>query len=132
MPQTVAPSADPRIAALTAFFTKYKCPELSFDLIPDYLNAADKNNLNYRILPAISVQESSCGRHYPVLTNNLWGWDSARTSFPSLREGLNFVAERLANGYYYKGKTLDQILHAYNPNALYAPKIKALTKEIAP
>jgi hypothetical protein len=62
--------------------------------------------------------------------NNWLGWNSAKTGFTSVPAGIVFVSEKLANGRYYKDKTLNQKLKAYNPNALYAPKIKALMKEI--
>ena len=123
---------DPRIAQLTQFFQHYKCPQVSFDEINDYLNAADKNNLDYRILPALSVQESTCGKHYPSDTHNLWGWNSANSGFGSIREGIDFVSEQLAGGRYYQGKSLIQKLHAYNPNVEYAPKIIGLIKEMQP
>ncbi len=32
---------------------------------------ADKYNIDHRILPAISVQESSCAKHYPSAANFL-------------------------------------------------------------
>jgi len=57
---------DPREANLAAFFTARKCPDINFSLIPDYLAVADQYNLDWRILPAISVQESSCLQYYPV------------------------------------------------------------------
>lgn len=117
-------------AALIKLFQHYKCPQLSFDVINDYLNAADTNNLDYRILPAISVQESSCGKHYPTRTHNLWGWNSAQSGFSSIPQGIDFVSKQLAGGRYYQGKSLIQKLRAYNPNAEYAPKIMALMKEM--
>jgi hypothetical protein len=122
------PAADHRAANLHQFFSKYKCPEPYNE--DAYVQAANAYNLDYRILPAVSVQESSCGKHYPVVTNNLWGWDSAQTGFGSIREGIDFVSEQLAGGRHYQGKSLIQKLRAYNPNAEYAPKIMALMKEI--
>lgn len=126
-----AQSLDIRAVALSQFFQKFKCPSLNYQLIPNYLEAADKYNIDYRLLPAISIQESSCGQHYPSDTNNLWGWASARVRFESLQVGVDFVSQQLANGRYYAGKNLDDKLKAYNPNATYALKIKALMKEIS-
>jgi hypothetical protein len=51
-------------------------------------------------------------------------------TFGSVADCIQFVSEQLANGVYYRGKTLDQMLNAYNPNPSYAPKIKGLMKEI--
>lgn len=53
---------DNRWSYLGLFFTKYHCPDFNYTLINDYINAVDQNHIDYRILPAVSVQESSCGK----------------------------------------------------------------------
>jgi hypothetical protein len=119
------------MAALTTFFSTHKCPSYSLDLISDYLNAADQDNLDYRLLPAISIIESSCGRH--ACPNNFWGWNSCKGStFTDPAAGIYFIADKLENGDYYRGKTIEQKLHAYNPNPQYAPKVLQLMREIEP
>jgi len=122
---------DPRIEKLKQFFDQYKCPAISYTLINDYLNAADQNNIDYRILPAISIEESGCGRHSPDGANNFLGWDSGRKRFATLHESIGFVAQQLGHGHYYAGKSLIKKLHAYNPNVEYAFKITGLMKEIS-
>jgi hypothetical protein len=130
-PQKAQPSTeDPRDQQLSAFFTHYNCPELSFQLINTYIHAADQNNLDYRILPAISVQESGCGRHYPQGSNNIFGWDSGRERFSSLPQAASFVAQQLAIGHYYRGKTAFEKLRAYNPNPSYALNVYQLMQQI--
>jgi hypothetical protein len=116
---------------LMAFFRHYKCPQINFELIDHYLDAADKHQIDWRLLPAISVQESSCLKRYPVHTHNPFGWASARVGFDSLPSTISFVSEKLANGKYYAGKTIDGKLAAYNPNPTYKLKIKALMGQIA-
>jgi hypothetical protein len=132
LPQTVKQDAKPdaRIDALKSFFKTNKCPQLNYDLINDYLTAADQNHLDFRILPSISVIESGCGKQYPTATHNLWGWDSARSGFSSFREGISFVSERLAHGQHYTNKTIIKKLNAYNPNPAYALKVIKLMAEI--
>ncbi|PYT11356.1 MAG: hypothetical protein DMG59_26660, partial [Acidobacteria bacterium] len=61
---------------------------------------------------------------------NHWGWDFARTGFESVPSGIDFVARQLAKGRYYRGKTVDEKLHAYNPNPQYAREVKQLMLEI--
>jgi hypothetical protein len=123
---------DSRDSHLSSFFVRHECPPINFELIPDYLDAADRYKLDYRLLPAISVQESSSAKRYPPDSRNLWGWDSAKTGSESLQRGIDFIARQLSNGHYYVGKTLEQKLHSYNPNPNYAPKIIGLMKEIEP
>ena len=125
---------DPRVAPLLNFFSRHHCPDMDlngFYFISNYLDAADQNHIDYRILPAISIQESSCGLHYPKDTNNILGWDSARKGFGSIPEAISFVAQQLATGYYYQGKSTEEKLRAYNPNPSYAPEVEKLMKEIS-
>lgn len=121
------PSVDPRIENLTRFFDHYHG---STAYINDYLNAADKNQIDYRLLPAISIAESSGGKH--ACGFNWWGWNSCKgDNFSSVAQGIQFVSGQLANGHYYKGKTIEQKLHAYNPNVEYASKIIGFMKDIS-
>jgi len=124
------PPADHRWSNLGLVFAKYKCPKKTYQLIDDYITSADKYSVSYTLLPAISLLESSCGRHQRF--NNWWGWNSANSGFPSLADGIDFVQSQLANGRYYKDKPIAQKLRAYNPNPEYAPKIMGLMKEIEP
>lgn len=118
LPEVKQPSLDIRALKLEAFFIKHKCPQPYYT--NDYLSSADKYNIPFILLPAISVAESSCGRHQRY--NNWWGYWSDSKGFSSVSEGVDYVSSQLANGRYYKGKTLDQILRAYNPNPSYTPK----------
>ena len=113
---------DDRTANLTRFFTRYHA---STAYINDYINAADKYDIDYRLLPAISVAESSAGQH--ACGNNWWGWQSCKgNNFVSVAQGIQFVSDQLANGNYYRGKSIDEKLRAYNPNPAYAPRSRNL------
>jgi len=121
---------DVRAVKLGKFFDRYRCPEINYKLIDDYINAADRYGIPYNLLPAISLAESTCAKRYPKDTNNIWGWDSARSGFTSLSEGIDFVSERLANGRYYANKSTTKKLNAYNPNPEYAPRVERFMAEI--
>jgi hypothetical protein len=118
--------ADPRPERLKAFFDAYGCPGPLH--VEEYLRAADTYAIDYRLLPALSLVESTCGRYERM--NNRWGWDSARTGFRSVPHGIHFLARQLANGKYYRGKTLDEKLRTYNPNPVYPREIRRLMREI--
>jgi hypothetical protein len=120
---TVSPQE--RASRLERFFDSYHCPSPRHT--SDYLRAADAYHLDYRLLPAISVIESKCG-FYPRL-NNRWGWTSSR-GFSTVRAGIDFIAGRLADGYFYKDKTTDEKLLIYNPSPRYARFVKRLMEEI--
>jgi hypothetical protein len=121
---------DERALRLGRFFEKHKCPTFNYELIDDYINAADKYQIPYPLLPDISLQESTCGKHYPVSTRNIFGWNSAKSGFASLSESIDFVSDKLANGRYYANKSITKKLNAYNPNPEYAPKILRFMAEI--
>src|SRR6202030_4339790 len=47
---------DPRLDSLNRFFQKGDCPAQDFSA--DFLRVADQNNLDWRLLPSISMVES--------------------------------------------------------------------------
>lgn len=120
------PGNELRAQKLEVFFKAHLCPPPYH--IEDYLHAADLNDLDYRILPAVSVRESTCGRY--ARWNNRWGWDSARIGFASITRGIHYIAYQLAFGRYYRGKSVDEKLRAYNPQPGYVRQVKKLMEEI--
>ena len=116
-PAIVEPPMDARALALGTYFEKHNCPLLPY--VDDFIKSADKYNIDWRLLPAISIHESSCGKHYPPATNNPFGWQSARVGFASIPVAIDFINERLANGKPYAGKSIRQKLSYYCPNPTY-------------
>lgn len=117
-----------RAALLTSFMDKYKFSKPYY--VDDFIRCADEYKISWRLLPAIALQESSGFKRYPVSTNNGLGWNSANYTFQSIPDSICFVSEKLANGTYYKGITLEGKLHAYNPNPEYTVEIKSYMYEI--
>jgi hypothetical protein len=121
-------ASDPRLRRLEEFFAKRECPLRA--AAADFLIAADQNALDWRLLPSISIIESSGGKDYR--NNNVFGWDSCRESFSSVRAGIHFVAAQLAQSKRYRDKTLEKKLQTYNPNPDYPHKVKAVMRALAP
>lgn len=117
---------DPRLSRLQKFFGDRNCPLR--DLARDFLLAADQNHLDWRLLPSISIIESSGGKDYK--NNNVLGWGSAKSKFPSVRAGIQYVAAQLAKSKRYKGKDTDNKLRTYNPVPLYGQRVKAVMRAI--
>lgn len=117
---------DSREIRLAAFFGRYQCPAPYY--VSDYLHAADSNALDYRLLPAISVTESTCGQYATV--NNRWGWDDPPARFRSVPHGIRYIAGQLSQGARYRDKTLKQKLLTYNPDPQYGTQILRLMREI--
>lgn len=117
---------DPRLRRLQEFFGQRDCPLR--EAAADFLIAADRNDLDWRLLPSISIIESSGGKY--DRNNNVFGWDSCRESFSSVREGIHFVAAQLANSKLYKDKNLDSKLSTYNPLPDYPRRVKAVMHDL--
>jgi hypothetical protein len=119
--------SDPRVTRLERFFQHYNCPPPHH--VSEYLRASDGYNLDYRLLPAISVRESQCGL-WEQMENNFWGYHPDRQSFPSVEEGIDYVARQLAQNPYYRGKTLVEKLFVYNPRRAYPTEVQRLMSQI--
>jgi len=117
---------DFRFAHIKRFFQRHRCP--TEKLANAFVDAADRYHLDWRLLPSLSFVESTCGKL--ARNNNLFGWDSGRTDFPSLTAGIHQVGYRLANSRFYKNKELNELLVTYNPNAGYADRVKSVMERI--
>ncbi|HME10283.1 MAG TPA: hypothetical protein VKG25_24740 [Bryobacteraceae bacterium] len=119
---------DARLVRLQQFFEARDCPLR--EVAGDFLQAADRYALDWRLLPSISMIESSGGKDYR--NNNVFGWDSPLQNFASVREGIHYVAAQLARSNRYKNKSLDGKLRTYNPNPEYSGKVKAVMHAMGP
>jgi hypothetical protein len=120
------PLRDPRIMRLEAFFKAYDCPGPLH--VQEYLQAADSHALDYRLLPAISLVESTCGAF--ERRNNRWGWDSTQSGFESVPAGIDYITAQLAENPKYKGKSVKEKLFTYNPFPQYVRQVERLMREI--
>lgn len=119
---------DPRLARLRKFFQKGDCP--ARDLSADFLHVADQHNLDWRLLPSISMVESSGGR--AARHNNMFGWDGGKAIFISARAGIHDMARNLTDSKLYRDKDVDEILRLYNPSASYSGIVKSVMRRISP
>jgi hypothetical protein len=119
---------DPRLETLRGFFRKAACPAEMYSAT--FLYAADRNELDWRLLPSLSYVETTGGK--AARNNNLFGWDSGHAHFASLAAGIHAVAYSLAHSGLYKDKSLDKLLATYNHDADYPQKVKSVMRRIAP
>ncbi|MBL8209491.1 MAG: helix-turn-helix domain-containing protein [Bryobacterales bacterium] len=129
-----APSAnvqekDPRYKAMIEFWQKHKCP--IENLTADFLAAADRHGLDWRLLPSIVFVESSGGKH--GVGANMMGWGSGKIRFRSATQAIFHISERLANSPIYAGKDVRTKLKIYNPaNPKYADRIFQVMEQLGP
>ena len=119
---------DPRAGILRAFFVKYRSPAGRY--VDDFLSAADENELDWRLLPSISIIESGGGK--AGIHNNIFGWDGCRQAFVSIPHGIRAVAEQLSKSVIYRHKDTDGILRTYNPYPDYPVRVKAVMRSLGP
>lgn len=110
---------DARIAMVENFFKKYKS-----DLVPfadDVINSADKYDLDYRLIPAIAMQESNLCKKIPKDSYNCWGfgiYGNKVTKFDNYQQAIDIVTKTLANQYKAKGlDTAEKIMTKYTPGS---------------
>jgi hypothetical protein len=117
---------DPRLAKLKAMFHRLQAPAIA--IAEEFLIAADRHRLDWRLLPSIALIESGGGRD--CRGHNLFGWDGGAKAFPSPRYAVHAVADRLANSKLYRNKNVDQLLATYNPNEDYPARVKRVMRRL--
>jgi hypothetical protein len=102
---------------------------------------AENNDLDWRLIAAISVRESTGGKFdCKKATNNAFGWGSCKISFKSNEAAIETVARNLGGNnpktaHHYDNKTTVQILRAYNPPSVvprYAEQVISIMNDIGP
>ncbi len=125
-PRPVSIQRDVRVSRLGAFFQAHHCPEPHY--VDEYIRAADRYGLDYRLLPAISVRETSCG--WTEKNNNRWGFHPKTLSFLSVESGIEYLSRHLAEQCPYAGKSLNEKLFTYNPRVAYPAEVEHIMKQI--
>ena len=117
--QAVAGIADGRAANLKVFFRKYNSP--LYNHAETIVRDSDENKFDYRLLPAIAMQESNLCRVIPFESFNCWGWGiygTTVTRFESYDEAIDTVARGIKKYYIDQGLTTPtQIMEKYTPSS---------------
>ena len=102
---------------------------------------AEANDLDWRLVAAISIAETTGGRNLcknPNAQNNPFGWGSCKIGFSSIDESIEKVAKHLggnmeSTSHHYADKSTEQILKTYNPPSIvpsYAKKVMSFMNQI--
>jgi len=117
--QGQAQLADGRVANLKQFFRKYNSP--LYDYAELIVSVSDKYGFDYRLLPAIAMQESNLCRYIPKDSYNCWGWGiygDQVVRFSSFKEAIETVAYGIKKEYIDKGLvTASMIMKKYTPSS---------------
>lgn len=77
----------------------------------DFLvQTADKYGLDFRLIPAIAMVESTGGRVMPTGSHNAWGFANGESRFSSWEEAIEEVAQTLKADYIAQGLTTPELI----------------------
>ena len=123
--------------AIDAYFKERKMPLEGMGM--KMVEEAEKNGLDWRLLPAIAVRESTGGKFAcKKVPYSSFGWGSCKISFESNEHAIEVIAKNLGGNNpntarYYDNKTTTQILRAYNPPSIvprYADQVFSIMNMI--
>jgi hypothetical protein len=123
--------------AIDAYFAEHDMPLEGTGM--KMVEEAEKNDLDWRLLPAIAVRESTGGKFKcKKVENNPFGWGSCKIGFKSIDGAIETVAKNLGGNNpktakHYDDKTTKGILHAYNPPSIipkYAEQVISIMNKI--
>lgn len=112
---------DARAETLDKVLRDYDCPMAG--LGATFVDEADKNDIPYWLVAAVSFQESNCGKKTPqpegIESYNAWGWgvwaDNVH-KFSSWEDGISTVSKYMNKKFYSKGITEPcDIMRVYTP-----------------
>jgi hypothetical protein len=104
--------------AIDKFFKSYNAPLEGYGM--KFVLEAEKNDIDWRLLPAIAMRESTGGKQAcKKADNSVFGYGSCKLSFKSIDDSIEVVAKSLGGNNpntarHYDGKTTVQILKKYN------------------
>ncbi|MBI3634223.1 MAG: glucosaminidase domain-containing protein [Candidatus Yonathbacteria bacterium] len=106
---------DDHASKIDAYFAERNMPLEGYG--SKMIAEAEKNDIDWRLLPAIAIKESSGGRF--ACGYNPFGWGSCKIKFSDYDTAIETIALNLGGNnphttQYYKDKTLIEKLHYYN------------------
>ena len=122
-------SKDMRVVALQNVLERYNSPLAPYAAY--YIEEADKNEMDWRLLPAIAGLESSFGLHQMPGSHNSYGWGGGHIYFESVEDGIATVLGALKTKYASRGATtVESIAPIYSESPTWAPRIRFFMNKI--
>ena len=124
---------DARVKRLQSFLEKRNSPLAPYAKV--FVEQADKNNIDWKMVAAISGVESTYGQFIPPYSYNAWGFgvygDNVRR-FTSWEDGITTVSTALRQDYMDKWKAQDvyEIGRIYAASPTWAVRVERFMNEI--
>jgi len=130
-------ASDTRVLLVNRFLEKYGSPMAGHGA--EFVAAADKHGLDWRLLPALAFQESTLGKNIPKGSHNPFGWaiyEGANSGvyFESWSEAINIVATGVKRDYVSQGLVSPEaIVNRYtsNNNASWVFAVRGAMEELS-
>ena len=123
---------DYRIETLRAYLAKHNSPLAEY--ADEFVLTADKYNIDWRLVAAISGVESTFGKRIPYNSYNAYGWANGNYRFKSWEESIEIVTRTLREKYIDKGApSIAKIARRYAPpSSTWARNVKFFMNKIEP
>lgn len=118
-----------KVEEVRNFLNKYKAPLAAN--AEDFVRAADIYKIDYRLLPSISIVESSGGKHL-FKPYNPFGW--GKWGYPNFTAAIYDVSRGMSRYYARGADTPEEIARTYNPVTpqQWSGKVRKLTAQMKP
>lgn len=120
--QTIVEVGDARAQLVANFLERHNSPLRPYDYFGQFfVDIADKYHMDFRLLPAIAMQESNLCKAIPPGSHNCLGFgihSRGTLGFESFEEGIETAAIGLKTNYIDQGLTTpEQIMRKYTPSS---------------
>ncbi|MBI4100301.1 glucosaminidase domain-containing protein [Candidatus Microgenomates bacterium] len=122
--------ADKRVQQLRLFLAHYNSP--LEDFAPAFIESADRNGVDWKLVPAITGVESTFGKAIPAKSYNAYGWANGEYYFKNWGESIEIVNKTLKEKYIDRGaNTVEKIAPIYAPpSRTWAGKVNFFMRKI--
>jgi len=129
----VQKATDSRVRILREYLEKYNSPLVPY--AATFVDTADKYNLDWKLVAAISGVESTFGRQIPPDSFNGWGWGiygNNMIRFSSWNEGIETISEGLRTKYIDKwgARNVYEIGRFYAASPTWAQRVEYFMNSI--
>ena len=132
---TTLPLSVVKIKKLEGFLGLHESPLYPYARL--IVEEAEKNNIDYRLIPAIAMNESTLCKNIHEDSYNCWGWviyGNTITRFESYADAIITISRGIRKNYYDKGMSSPAaIMKVYTPSSpdgIWAKKIEWAYRQI--
>jgi Ca2+-binding RTX toxin-like protein len=124
---------DSRVKILSNFLKQYDSPLAPYSA--DFVQMADKYNLDWKLVAAISGVESTFGKEIPPYSYNAWGWGVYGDNvirFKSWDDGISTISQGLRERYMnqWGGEDIYQIGAMYASSSAWPGHVEYYLNQI--